>query len=95
MELEGVMPDGEKKRFESKKLFKLLFEVMKIKFMDERTPTLENFSQRDQNFMKDFVRATLPKYPYIPMMRKAFWMAEKSDPAIYEQSLEDFVGPMT
>jgi hypothetical protein len=93
--MEGSMPNGETKFFEWKKILKLQYEAMRIKIMCNRTPTLDDFSQEDQNFMKDFVRATLPKDPMMPAVRKTFWMVEKGDTAIYELPLEDFVGPMS
>jgi hypothetical protein len=92
--IEGSMPDEETKLFEWKKTLALQLKVMKIKLMCNRTPTLDDFSQEDQNFMKDFVRATLPEDPMLPAMRRTFWMVEKGDTAIYELPLEDFVGPM-
>jgi len=55
---------------------------MKIKLMCNRTPTLDDFSQEEQNFMKDFVRATLPEDPMLPAVRRTFWMVEKLKDAL-------------
>ena len=88
------MPDGEAKFFDSKKIIILPLKAMKIKLMCNRTPTLDDFSQEEQDFMKDFVRATLPEDPWMPAARRTFWMVEKGDASIYALPLEDFVGPM-
>jgi hypothetical protein len=91
---EGIMPDGEERFFDAGKFLNLLFENIEIDILQKRSPTLADFSEEDQKFMKEFIRADLPKNNFIPMTRRYFATAEAGDLSIKEQPLEDFVEPV-
>ena len=88
------MPDGEAKLFDVKRFFNLLFECMQKVILEKKAPILADFSEKDQKYMKDFLRADLPKIGYIPMHRRCFAMVELGDLSIKDLPLENFVEPV-
>lgn len=97
----GEMPNGEQKYFDLSKSLVLQYKAMKIYIPSKKAtapnkiaPTLADFNEADQRFIKDFVIAKLPWDPYIPETRRIFAMVIMGDPAIYEQPLENFIDPV-
>jgi hypothetical protein len=92
--LEGILPSGEIYLFDLRKALVLSFDADIIRINHNRAPNMDDFSTEDRIFMQNFVKAELPHYPYIPMMRQAFKMTIDADLAIYELPLKDFVDPI-
>jgi hypothetical protein len=87
----GVMPDGSTKFFDWKKILNLQFEIWGF---EKIAPTMADFNEEDQIFMKEFLRAKFTNEAYMPAVRQSFWIVEKGDLGIYEISLEKFIEPM-
>jgi len=89
----GTMEDGSTKFFDRKKIFNSHFEVWCLEH-ENRDPTMDDFNEGDQIFMKDFIRARFPFERYTTALRQSFWIVEKGDFGIYEMPLEKFIEPV-
>jgi hypothetical protein len=92
--LKGILPDGKTHLFDVGKALLLSFDATMIRINQNRAPNMEDFSPEDQIFMQNFIKAELPHYPYIPMMRQAFKMTIDADLSINEIPLGNFMDPV-
>lgn len=91
---EGIMPDSEKKFFDSRKELVLCSRAMKMKFKENRAPTMADFSEKDQEYMRNYIRAKFPYFPFQEMYRRTFRMVELGDLSVDNEPLENFVSPI-
>jgi hypothetical protein len=89
--IKGIMPDGETYLFDVRTALVLSFNATIIRFKQNRAPNSKDFLPEDPIFMQNFIKAELPHYPYIPMMRQAFKMTIDADLAVHEIPLGYFM----